>query len=58
MHTFGMLQTRKRVLINAFTARALRDTFSPARGAGIHFLNFLTLVNMYDVFKTLILPQV
>ncbi|OAY46421.1 probable inactive serine/threonine-protein kinase scy1 [Manihot esculenta] len=27
--------TRKRVLINAFTARALRDTFSPARGAGI-----------------------
>ncbi|XP_047342767.1 probable inactive serine/threonine-protein kinase scy1 [Impatiens glandulifera] len=27
--------TRKRVLINAFTARALRDTFSPARGAGV-----------------------
>lgn len=27
--------TRKRVLINAFTVRALRDTFSPARGAGI-----------------------
>ncbi|GMP69695.1 hypothetical protein CsSME_00028861 [Camellia sinensis var. sinensis] len=26
--------TRKRVLINAFTVRALRDTFSPARGAG------------------------
>ncbi|GFP89379.1 probable inactive serine/threonine-protein kinase scy1 [Phtheirospermum japonicum] len=25
--------TRKRVLINAFTVRALRDTFSPARGA-------------------------
>lgn len=29
------LQMRKRVLINAFTVRALRDTFSPARGAGI-----------------------
>lgn len=29
------MQTRKRVLINAFTVRALRDTFSPARGAGI-----------------------
>lgn len=28
------MQTRKRVLINAFTVRALRDTFSPARGAG------------------------
>ncbi|KVI07084.1 Armadillo-like helical [Cynara cardunculus var. scolymus] len=27
--------TRKRVLINAFTVRALRDTFPPARGAGI-----------------------
>ena len=29
------VQTRKRVLINAFTVRALRDTFPPARGAGI-----------------------
>ncbi len=28
------LQTRKRVLINAFTVRALRDGFAPARGAG------------------------
>ncbi|KAI3751190.1 hypothetical protein L2E82_22237 [Cichorium intybus] len=27
--------TRKRVLINAFTVRALRDTFPPARGAGV-----------------------
>ncbi|KAJ6848265.1 putative inactive serine/threonine-protein kinase scy1 [Iris pallida] len=27
--------TRKRVLINAFTVRALRDTFSPARAAGM-----------------------
>ena len=32
------MQTRKRVLINAFTVRALRDTFSPARGAGIKFV--------------------
>ncbi|KAL8115197.1 hypothetical protein AgCh_021870 [Apium graveolens] len=31
----GNLQTRKRVLINALTVRALRDNFSPARGAGI-----------------------
>lgn len=30
-----MMQTRKRVLINAFTVRALRDTFPPARGAGM-----------------------
>lgn len=29
------MQTRKRVLINAFTVRALRDTFSPARAAGM-----------------------
>jgi len=28
------VQTRKRVLINAFTVRALRDGFAPARGAG------------------------
>jgi hypothetical protein len=28
------VQTRKRVLINAFTVRALRDGFPPARGAG------------------------
>ncbi|KAK4383153.1 putative inactive serine/threonine-protein kinase scy1 [Sesamum angolense] len=34
--------TRKRVLINAFTVRALRDTFSPARGAGKGLLVFLT----------------
>lgn len=31
----NMMQTRKRVLINAFTVRALRDTFPPARGAGM-----------------------
>lgn len=35
---FGLtMQTRKRVLINAFTVRALRDTFSPARAAGMSF---------------------
>jgi len=28
------MQTRKRVLINAFTVRALRDVFPPARVAG------------------------
>lgn len=28
------MQTRKRVLINAFTVRALRDGFAPARVAG------------------------
>jgi SCY1-like protein 1 len=34
--------TRKRVLINAFTVRALRDGFAPARGAGtISSLNLL-----------------
>lgn len=32
--TLLFLQTRKRVLINAFTVRALRDTFPPARAAG------------------------
>lgn len=30
----SIVQMRKRVLINAFTVRALRDTFSPARAAG------------------------
>ena len=44
LHT---LQTRKRVLINAFTVRALRDTFSPARGAGIwsSSVDFLTYLS-------------
>ncbi|KAJ6697019.1 hypothetical protein OIU85_003386 [Salix viminalis] len=42
--------TRKRVLINAFTVRALRDTFSPARGSSSY----------YDVTEiaTRILPNV
>ncbi|KAG4974888.1 hypothetical protein JHK87_031709 [Glycine soja] len=50
--------TRKRVLINAFTVRALRDTFPPARGAGIMAL--CTTSSYYDITKvaTRILPNV
>ncbi|XP_048428977.1 probable inactive serine/threonine-protein kinase scy1 [Pyrus x bretschneideri] len=50
--------TRKRVLINAFTARALRDTFSPARGAGIMAL--CATSSYYDITEiaTRILPNV
>ncbi|GAB2270189.1 hypothetical protein Dimus_005093 [Dionaea muscipula] len=50
--------TRKRVLINAFTVRALRDTFSPARGAGIMAL--CATSSYYDVTEiaTRILPCV
>ncbi|KAF5736500.1 hypothetical protein HS088_TW14G00643 [Tripterygium wilfordii] len=50
--------TRKRVLINAFTVRALRDTFSPARGAGIMAL--CATSSYYDVTEiaTRILPNV
>ncbi|XP_074575414.1 uncharacterized protein LOC141831892 [Curcuma longa] len=49
--------TRKRVLINAFTVRALRDTFSPARAAGIMALN--ATVQYYDMTEiaTRILPN-
>ncbi|KAK6912178.1 hypothetical protein RJ641_024271 [Dillenia turbinata] len=49
---------RKRVLINAFTVRALRDTFSPARGAGIMAL--CATSSYYDVTEiaTRILPTV
>ncbi|CAI9091892.1 OLC1v1027000C1 [Oldenlandia corymbosa var. corymbosa] len=48
---------RKRVLINAFTARALRDTFSPARGAGIMAL--CATSSYYDATEiaTRILPN-
>ncbi|KAL2526841.1 Protein kinase family protein with ARM repeat domain [Abeliophyllum distichum] len=48
---------RKRVLINAFTVRALRDTFSPARGAGIMAL--CATSSYYDVTEiaTRILPN-
>lgn len=47
---------RKRVLINAFTVRALRDTFSPARGAGVMAL--CATSSYYDVTEiaTRILP--
>ncbi|XP_030956782.1 N-terminal kinase-like protein isoform X2 [Quercus lobata] len=50
--------TRKRVLINAFTVRALCDTFSPARGARIMALCATSAY--YDVTEiaTRILPNV
>lgn len=50
--------TRKRVLINAFTVRALRDTFSPARGAGVMAL--CATSSYYDINEvaTRILPSV
>ncbi|KAL7184138.1 hypothetical protein ACSBR2_026317 [Camellia fascicularis] len=50
--------TRKRVLINAFTVRALRDTFSPARGAGVMAL--CATSSYYDVTEiaTRILPNI
>lgn len=50
--------TRKRVLINAFTVRALRDTFSPARGAGIMAL--CATSSYYDVTEIAarILPNI
>ncbi|XAR71858.1 hypothetical protein NMG60_11018297 [Bertholletia excelsa] len=49
---------RKRVLINAFTVRALRDTFPPARGAGVMAL--CATSSYYDVTEiaTRILPNV
>ncbi|CAM6105787.1 unnamed protein product [Calypogeia fissa] len=49
--------TRKRVLINAFTVRALRDTFPPARGAGIMALT--ATMQYYDAMEiaTRILPH-
>ncbi|XP_026457158.1 N-terminal kinase-like protein [Papaver somniferum] len=50
--------TRKRVLINAFTVRALRDNFSPARGAGIMAL--CATSSYYDTMEiaTRILPNI
>nr|POE60082.1 putative inactive serine/threonine-protein kinase scy1 [Quercus suber] len=50
--------TRKRVLINAFTVHALRDTFLPARGVGIMALYATSAY--YDVTEiaTRILPNV
>eukprot|EP00271_Cylindrocystis_brebissonii_P013991 TRINITY_DN3474_c1_g1_i1.p1 TRINITY_DN3474_c1_g1~~TRINITY_DN3474_c1_g1_i1.p1 ORF type:complete len:880 (-),score=157.79 TRINITY_DN3474_c1_g1_i1:1199-3838(-) len=49
--------TRKRVLVNAFTVRALRDTFPPARSAGIMAL--MATKEYYDVMEigTRILPN-
>ncbi|RZC92054.1 hypothetical protein C5167_027946 [Papaver somniferum] len=50
--------TRKRVLINAFAVRALRDTFSPARGAGVMAL--CATSSYYDRVEiaTRILPNI
>ncbi|KAL6530389.1 hypothetical protein OROHE_014742 [Orobanche hederae] len=50
--------TRKRVLINAFTVRALRDTFSPARGAGIMALSATTAYYDATEIATRILPNI
>lgn len=49
--------TRKRVLINAFTVRALRDTFPPARIAGLMAL--MATAEYYDATEiaTRILPH-
>lgn len=43
------MQTRKRVLINAFTVRALRDTFPPARSAGMQ--PFFSLLRGYHIIS-------
>ncbi|KAJ9539805.1 hypothetical protein OSB04_026311 [Centaurea solstitialis] len=50
--------TRKRVLINAFTVRALRDTFPPARGAGIMALNATSSYYDAQEIAARILPNV
>ncbi|KAL6541664.1 hypothetical protein OROGR_011150 [Orobanche gracilis] len=50
--------TRKRVLLNAFTVRALRDTFSPARGAGIMALSATTAYYDATEIATRILPNI
>ncbi|KAH7548233.1 hypothetical protein JRO89_XS14G0086800 [Xanthoceras sorbifolium] len=50
--------TRKRVLINAFTVRALRDTFSPARGAGVMALTATSAYYDINEIATRILPNV
>ncbi|KAK1283438.1 hypothetical protein QJS10_CPB21g01646 [Acorus calamus] len=49
--------TRKRVLINAFTVRALRDNFSPARAAGVMALTATS--SYYDMTEiaTRIMPN-
>ncbi|KAI3519663.1 hypothetical protein L1887_08878 [Cichorium endivia] len=50
--------TRKRVLINAFTVRALRDTFPPARGAGIMALSATSSYYEPQEIAARILPNV
>ncbi|KAL9418763.1 hypothetical protein AB3S75_036670 [Citrus x aurantiifolia] len=50
--------TRKRVLINAFTVRALRDTFSPARGAGVMALCATSSYYDTNEVATRVLPSV
>ncbi|CAF1700918.1 unnamed protein product [Brassica napus] len=50
--------TRKRVLINAFTVRALRDTFPPARGAGIVALCATSTAYDDTEIATRILPNI
>lgn len=50
--------TRKRVLINAFTVRALRDTFSPARGAGVMALCATSSYYDSTEIATRILPNI
>ncbi|KAK8674780.1 hypothetical protein V6N13_032883 [Hibiscus sabdariffa] len=50
--------TRKRVLINAFTVRALRDTFSPARGAGVMALCATSSYYDTNEIATRILPNI
>ncbi|AQK99678.1 Protein kinase family protein with ARM repeat domain [Zea mays] len=50
--------TRKRVLINAFTVRALRDTFPPARAAGIMALSVTSSYYEMTEIATRILPNI
>uniref|UniRef100_A0A0A9DUU6 Pco102994b n=1 Tax=Arundo donax TaxID=35708 RepID=A0A0A9DUU6_ARUDO len=50
--------TRKRVLINAFTVRALRDTFPPARAAGIMALRVTSSYYEMTEIATRILPNI
>uniref|UniRef100_A0A0A8ZV34 Pco102994b n=1 Tax=Arundo donax TaxID=35708 RepID=A0A0A8ZV34_ARUDO len=50
--------TRKRVLINAFTVRALRDTFPPARAAGIMALSVTSSYYEMIEIATRILPNI
>ncbi|KAL1192440.1 hypothetical protein V5N11_027623 [Cardamine amara subsp. amara] len=53
-----MMQTWKRVLINAFIVGALRDTFPPARGAGIVALCATSTTYDDTEIATRILPNI